>query len=64
MISELGVGPAIIQNHDLDDLDLSSLFKMLTVVSLLIGCFLVFWFWSLLVLWKDNLHSYCLAIEH
>ncbi|WP_180368557.1 oligosaccharide flippase family protein, partial [Oenococcus oeni] len=32
MISELGVGPAIIQNRDLDDLDLSSLFKMLTVV--------------------------------
>ncbi|MHA5095911.1 lipopolysaccharide biosynthesis protein [Oenococcus oeni] len=42
MISELGVGPAIIQNHDLDDLDLSSLFKMLTVVSLLIGCFFGF----------------------
>ncbi|WP_180368384.1 oligosaccharide flippase family protein, partial [Oenococcus oeni] len=37
MISELGVGPAIIQNRDLDDLDLSSLFQMLTVVSLLIG---------------------------
>ncbi|WP_180368139.1 oligosaccharide flippase family protein, partial [Oenococcus oeni] len=42
MISELGVGPAIIQNRDLDDLDLSSLFKMLTVVSLLIGCFFGF----------------------
>lgn len=37
MISELGVGPAIIQNQDLDDHDLSSLFKLLTLVALFVS---------------------------
>ncbi|MFT8812567.1 lipopolysaccharide biosynthesis protein [Oenococcus sp.] len=37
MISELGVGPAIIQNRNLDQKDLSSLFKLLTVISLAVG---------------------------
>ncbi|EJO05136.1 lipopolysaccharide biosynthesis protein [Oenococcus oeni] len=37
LISELGVGPAIVQSHELDDEDYSSLFKILTFWSLIIG---------------------------
>ncbi|MHA5207622.1 lipopolysaccharide biosynthesis protein [Oenococcus oeni] len=37
LISELGVGPAIVQSHELDDRDYSSLFKVLTFWSLVIG---------------------------
>ncbi len=42
MISELGVGPAIIQNQSLNKEDLSSLFKMLTLASFAIGSFFGF----------------------
>ncbi len=53
MISELGIGPAIIQNRDLDENDLSSLFKLLTIVSLLIG--IIFGFFGFILSWfYDN----------
>ncbi|MFT8324146.1 lipopolysaccharide biosynthesis protein [Oenococcus sicerae] len=37
LLSELGIGPAIVQSHELNDRDYSSLFKILTFWSLIIG---------------------------